>query len=608
MHYRLTRLLVLVIAAVTLAGCGGGGGGGTSSTSSIPSTSTTTAPTSPTTALTGTVAKGAALAGATVTLVDATGKSISTTTAADGTYTLDVTGMTAPFIITATDGTNTLHSVALAAGVANVTPVTEVIAATYFQSQGTTLANAVSNPSGVTLPTAGSLGRVTRAVLTSMGPLMQRHGLDPSRFDPTTTAFHANHAGFDGVLDELQQTGPTTLTTVTGTVTTTISLQGLPGGTVNTHCHRHDSHSGADSDDDNSTSIGDGQSFPALDAAVLNVNTLLSNVTATINAKGASLAASDIAPYLTADFSDDGTTASDFATAFAAEFAGKTVQSLTVTYVVDFNGQAGLLNARYAVQLADGSAPYLKRMVFGRQADGSWLFRGNQTQVRASDIIRFKNQRTITNSGDSGFVPTAVIDAHLPLGLVTGMNALDPSGVFFNAGGTTVPKLAQATLVAGIPLDEFTLESSPNGASFPTATTQFSVALTLLGNTTVNLPVRAQATSTDTLGSYALTVNSQTPAQHNLAAVSNVPLGLTWTAPTTFTPVHTTVRVTRRSAGYSVDTFYPATQGGTQASVPALPATVQVPGQGSQSVTSLTVTVEAVGPAGELVTVEDTYQ
>ncbi len=118
----LTGLTVLTVAV--LAACGGGGGG--DSTKTVSSTK-----------VSGTAATGAALAGATVSAKCASGSG-SATTAADGTFTINIENAQRPCVLSVTtpDGT-TLHSVVEAGTennvVANVTPFTELITAALAQ-------------------------------------------------------------------------------------------------------------------------------------------------------------------------------------------------------------------------------------------------------------------------------------------------------------------------------------------------------------------------------------------------------------------------------------------------------------------------------------------
>jgi len=92
-----------------MTGCGGGG---SSSQSTV----------------TGTASEGALITGKTVTLKDAKGLTATATTSnTTGTYTIDVTGLTAPFIITITGTNGTYISLATAAGTANINPITTMV-------------------------------------------------------------------------------------------------------------------------------------------------------------------------------------------------------------------------------------------------------------------------------------------------------------------------------------------------------------------------------------------------------------------------------------------------------------------------------------------------
>ena len=120
LNYVASALLGL---SVITTGCGGGGGG---------------TPAAPTT-LSGTAAAGAALIG-TVTVKGALGNTKSALIEADGTYDVDVTGLTAPYRLRAqgTVGGRTykLHSYAVAADVGgnvNITPFTDLIVANAAQ-------------------------------------------------------------------------------------------------------------------------------------------------------------------------------------------------------------------------------------------------------------------------------------------------------------------------------------------------------------------------------------------------------------------------------------------------------------------------------------------
>src|SRR5262245_61310847 len=100
-------LLVLSLVSM-LAACGGGGG-------SNPPAAVT---------ITGTAAKGAPLANATITVVSSTGISRTVATGLDGTFSADVTGLSGPFLLQTGSGADTLSSWSPGDGIANITPLT----------------------------------------------------------------------------------------------------------------------------------------------------------------------------------------------------------------------------------------------------------------------------------------------------------------------------------------------------------------------------------------------------------------------------------------------------------------------------------------------------
>jgi len=122
------------IAALVLSACGGGG----SSSSSPPEPAAQT--------VSGVAAAGAAMQGATVKLFDATGKSVDCPAdAATGAFHCAVTGLTAPFALSAygnvADSQATLIALSATGGTQtiNITPITNAIAATIVGDNPTKL-------------------------------------------------------------------------------------------------------------------------------------------------------------------------------------------------------------------------------------------------------------------------------------------------------------------------------------------------------------------------------------------------------------------------------------------------------------------------------------
>ena len=142
----LGKNLYILTFTAALAACGGGGGGsGSGSGNAIIATPSPIS-------LTGTATRGAPLAGAAITLIDATGKVIGGITADNsGKYSVaDISSLTAPILISATASTNGLpvsyYSIVTknaANTVANITPLTDAIVA---QVAGKSAVNILNSP------------------------------------------------------------------------------------------------------------------------------------------------------------------------------------------------------------------------------------------------------------------------------------------------------------------------------------------------------------------------------------------------------------------------------------------------------------------------------
>ncbi len=203
---------------VTLAGCGGGGGGSTAASPATPSTTT----------LSGVAATGAPIPAAQVVLTDATGATRSGTTGTDGSYTFDITGLTAPFVIkvSGTVGDKTVNLVSVqdttpTAGstlTVNVTPLTHAIAAALAPSGDPQTLDPVADKSVIT----ANLPKVKTYVAASLQDVLTSAGVaNAAGFDPVNTRFSADHSGADKAIDNLvvqtQPDGSTTLANKNGT-------------------------------------------------------------------------------------------------------------------------------------------------------------------------------------------------------------------------------------------------------------------------------------------------------------------------------------------------------------------------------------------------------
>ena len=184
----IVKWTLLPAAAAVLVACGGGGGG-----------SVTNA-----TLLGGTVAVGSPLAGAVITARDANGRTSSSVVANDrGVYqNLDVTGLTAPFVIEAV-GQLGQTPLKLSTPIATTTGVTNANVTTLTTTLSAILAG--GDPSNLQIQniTTSGLSTATQVLASTIAPVMQTVGVSSSDFNPITSTFVADSTGKDKLLDAL---------------------------------------------------------------------------------------------------------------------------------------------------------------------------------------------------------------------------------------------------------------------------------------------------------------------------------------------------------------------------------------------------------------------
>jgi hypothetical protein len=186
----------VAFAFLQLSGCSGDSSGSTSSGSSTVTT----------TSVSGTVATGGPLVGATVTLTDSTGTQATTTTDTNGAYTMSVKGMSAPFLIVATDARGIAAPLSTvlaqlpskATATANVTTLTTALAAMLTASGNPADLATTATLAAVTLP---SVQIATITLDTILAKIFTQNGIASAGFDPIGTAFTPNHTGADAVID-----------------------------------------------------------------------------------------------------------------------------------------------------------------------------------------------------------------------------------------------------------------------------------------------------------------------------------------------------------------------------------------------------------------------
>jgi hypothetical protein len=221
-----TMLMVsAMVMGLILSGCSGGGGVG-----STPSNTSQT--------VMGVAASGAPIVG-TVTLKDASPTPLVRTTAsaANGSFSINVGGLTPPYMLSVTwttsSGVNKLYSFAAGPGTANINP----------------FSNAVFAASGGVSDTATFSGTPSLAMLrdevsrtwstsnqlqTQLSPLFEQYGTTQN---PISDEYVANNTGLDAMFDDVNITVSNGIITVTnretGAVIFTAPINNIPSGTFN---------------------------------------------------------------------------------------------------------------------------------------------------------------------------------------------------------------------------------------------------------------------------------------------------------------------------------------------------------------------------------------
>lgn len=243
MKFLFNQLSLACAAAglATLVACGGGGGGG-GGTSALNSST-----------LSGTAAIGAAISG-TVYAIDANGiVSPAATTSATGAFTVNVAGMTAPFIlsIAGTSGGKqvVLTSVATSVGqTVNITPLTDLIVSTAAgRPAGSALTDLCTPIAPSTTAPAACLSALSHAadntkLNAAVTDVMRMiSSINPGGTNPLTGSFVANGTGMDKVLDQIAvspasaQSGMATVTLIaTNTQIGSVTLPATAGTAATT--------------------------------------------------------------------------------------------------------------------------------------------------------------------------------------------------------------------------------------------------------------------------------------------------------------------------------------------------------------------------------------
>ncbi len=408
-------LMFFIIAA--LAGCGGGGGTGTGS-----STSTKT--------VSGVAAAGAPIIGF-VWLKDSTGKQKGPNTiASDGSFSFDVSDMTAPFYLCADGSVGStnyrFYSATTSAGTANVNPLSSLVVAA--AAGVTDPASVYGSTTAASVPAAVNKAALDKAVADlklMLAPLLTAYGATAT--DPIRDAYRADHTGLDAIMDvvkvEIADTsiGVVTVTDKTdGTVLTSATTTTMSSATT---------------------------TYTAPSATVVSdltaIGNMLSNLAAAINNTGRT--AADIDPFFAspANYSQesgyDRTQAINDWVVYGPDSPITEFKNLTILKI----DKSVVPNAYYidgVVYLADGSFFALTGDVGefvvvneGTSVAPAWRFKGNGHISRVEfnpAIIKWEKadgtaqvesgfRMWIDDQGNKGIATAKITGPGLPVGGVT---------------------------------------------------------------------------------------------------------------------------------------------------------------------------------------------
>jgi hypothetical protein len=494
----------------------------------------------------GTASLGAAISGAAVTLMDANGKSVSGTTASDGTFALNTAGLVPPFllkVVTSQPTPNfpagtTLYSVSADANAStriNVNVLTDLMVRSFYSAQGINISNAFTNPAGTNAPPdPTAVEALANLVLPAVQLWLDQAGITATSGPPSNGSINLISspmvayppgvppaAGLDKVLDLIQSEtvnaadgSVSRVTIVGGTITETLAAV-YSNGLITLNTTTIDSATGS-----GSSATVSGLALTGALAQVINgVNAGLSIFRDTINAKGTQLTGTDLLPFFAPDYLNDGNNAAQEANATAAELAGATILSARVVGIKSFDPTTNVADVLvFFLFSGNGQTVGGTDEVFFRNEGGMWLAYGNQ---RIASVRVLAESRTFQGQQPPGtpFNQTDIFaGVEAPHGVVTGAVVTGPTN---NSGARIWNGNSSGTLIQGAQLLE-------GGQSFD----QFFLLSQSLGNdlSTVNAQVPAGSTFAFTLTTasgnpqYTVQSNAFTTEVIQLTKVAGLPV------------------------------------------------------------------------------------
>lgn len=153
----------------------------------------------------GTAAVGAPIANASITVKGSAGGKTSGTTASDGSFTINVSSLKAPYLLKLQQNSGSdLYSIAAKPGTINIHPFTDLIARNWFQVRGYFIATEFQGSQAARiLPTEVEINAIEVTIKKIIRLALQEFSLTES-YGLLTGSFLANSLGFDALLDRIK--------------------------------------------------------------------------------------------------------------------------------------------------------------------------------------------------------------------------------------------------------------------------------------------------------------------------------------------------------------------------------------------------------------------
>lgn len=390
-----TKWVTTILAIVTmfLSACSSGGDGGTIKATSV----------------TGVAAAGAAIVGFAYLKDGANNELGPNPIAADGRFSFDLTklpaGSSAPYFLQARGVAGgqsfVLHSIASAAGTANINPLTNLILA---QATGGQDPAAVYDDTSKSAVTQANITAAITAMQTALAPLLTAANVSTT-INPITAPYVANPATntLDALFDAVTiavvppaSSGASATMTVTDKSGSSI----LASTSVTT------------SPATIATNITASSNVTQTVTDAQGITTLLSSFAATINSKGTNLTASDMEPYYYGNDStyglQNGYNRTQTIQELVAKLTGKIITALGLVtklsnfaivnnVTANYNGFNKVYRVVADFNFQDGSYGSPGNMTVAQTTSGGpWLFIGNGSLIDA-DVTAYAHRASLAN-------------------------------------------------------------------------------------------------------------------------------------------------------------------------------------------------------------------